>query len=87
MNKTGLQALCLLGFSANRLIAERMLEMSVNTAASEAIDKTREHLDGAIDNIAQVVIGRCWGHEEYSPQYMENLRSALSQLIQMREAV
>jgi tRNA C32,U32 (ribose-2'-O)-methylase TrmJ len=30
MSKTGLQALCLLGFSANRLIAERMLEMSGN---------------------------------------------------------
>lgn len=60
--------------------------MSVRTTADEKGDEAREHIQEAIEDLSEIVIGRCHGADEYSVEYRNKLRGALIGLLDLRDS-
>lgn len=58
--------------------------MSVNTTAKEKINEFRDHLKGAVESLSSVLVDDCWGVDELSDKYKEQLRKAFVQLLEMK---
>lgn len=60
--------------------------MSVRTTADEKRDKAEEHVQEAIECLSEIVIGRCYGADEYNVKYLNKLRGTLIGLLDMRDS-
>ena len=54
--------------------------MGVQTKADENLDKAREAVDIAILALSDIVVNECWGHDEFSEEFQENIEDSFSQL-------
>lgn len=59
--------------------------MSVITPADEKLDGASHHLDTTIQLVSSVVVDRCSGADEYTPENMAKLRRVLNTLLEVRE--
>jgi len=59
--------------------------MSVNTEADDHKDAFLDNLDDAIKNLSCIFVDRCWGHDEYRPEYREKLSNAFEELRRIRD--
>lgn len=60
--------------------------MGVRTTADEKRDKTKEHVQEATECLSEIVIGRCYGTDEYSIEYLNKLRGVLIGLLDIRDS-
>lgn len=58
--------------------------MSVRTTSDEHLDSARGHIHEAIRDLSQIVVERCWGHDEYNAETQRNIRETLVELISLR---
>lgn len=56
--------------------------MSVTTTADEAVDRAREHIEKAREEIGRVMVERrtMWGADEFKPGFIRNLFERLDAL-------
>lgn len=59
--------------------------MGVRTTADEQLDKAAEGVSNAISALGEIVINQCWGHEDYKSDYRETIKTALMDLISIRD--
>ena len=59
--------------------------MSVRTTADEKVAEAKEHVDKALRALNEVIVLRCWGHEEYRPEYREALKDSFEDLLVIRD--
>ena len=55
------------------------------TTADEHRDSARQHIQEAIEDLSQIVIHECWGHDGYRPEYRDALEEALGELLRLRK--
>lgn len=58
--------------------------MGTRTTADERIDDAREHVRLALDSLQDVVVGECWGHDDYAAEFQSNLLGAFHELLTIR---
>jgi len=58
--------------------------MGVITTADERRDSALEHIDDAIKDLADIVVGKVWGYDEYSRDYELKLFKLFSELAGIR---
>ena len=61
--------------------------MSVITTADEKLNSAVDSLNSAIANLSEIVIDRCWGHDDYTTEFKEVLSKSMFDLIQIRDAL
>jgi len=59
--------------------------MGVRTTADERRDKSKEHVNNAIAEIAQIVVDEVYGSEDYTDEYKLTLREVLNELLVIRD--
>lgn len=58
--------------------------MSVRTTADDRLDKASDCMGDAIKALGDIVIEKCWGHDEYRQEYEDTIRSVYIQLVELR---
>lgn len=61
--------------------------MSVTTTADERLADAKTHISTAISCLSDIVIDKCWGVEDFSKLYYEDIRKALYDLIEIRDRI
>lgn len=61
--------------------------MSVVTSADEAIDRAKYNIEQAVNNLSEVVIGKTWGHDDYTDARRKELRKILFELLEIHERI
>jgi hypothetical protein len=61
--------------------------MSVSTAADEYRDDARSHIDRAVQALAKIVVDRCWGADDLTPEVRVSLAALMGRLVEIREAL
>jgi len=61
--------------------------MSVTTSADESKKLAIDSIEVAIRSLANIVIDKQWGHDEYNAAYKKKLREAMNQLIEIEESL
>lgn len=59
--------------------------MSVQTEADEKIDQASRQVQAALTSLNEVVVERCWGHENYTLEYKKKLARAHALLVEARD--
>ena len=59
--------------------------MGVITTADENLEKARENIRLAIQYLSSVLVEECWGHDEYSDEFLETLEGSFDQLRRIRK--
>jgi len=59
--------------------------MSASTTADECIAWAKDDIDSAIRRLSEVVIEKCWGHDEVIETYSETLQEVMFDLIRLRK--
>jgi hypothetical protein len=59
--------------------------MSVRTEADDQLDRTREHVLGAIMALNKILIEECWGHDEYNEAFRNDIQDANIKLLEVRK--
>lgn len=57
----------------------------VTTTADEKLFDAREHIQGAIESLSEIVVGQCWGHDDYNSDTRKKHREVLNELLELRE--
>jgi len=58
--------------------------MSVNTEATEHIEKAKEDVQSAIMHLGKIVIDQCWGADDFIHPYKVIIANCLNELIVIR---
>ena len=58
--------------------------MGVRTTADEKLDEARDSADQALKALNEIVVGECWGHDEWNDEFTQQIHEAHSMLIQIR---
>lgn len=61
--------------------------MSVNTTASECIDKVRENIEEAYKNILIVLNPDTSGNDEYKKEYIDDLHDVAVELLKIKRKI
>lgn len=59
--------------------------MSVTTTADEKLVRIRADIESAVKQLSEIVIGRCWGWEDFSSEYQAKLRVYFNILLDLRD--
>lgn len=54
--------------------------MGFKTTADEKLDKAKENIKDAIENLSEILIHECYGWEEYTSDYQLKLDNAFNAL-------
>ena len=57
----------------------------VMTTADERRDDALSHIYKAIEGLSDIIVRRVWGSDDFSKDYHSKLRSALNDLLDIRE--
>lgn len=58
--------------------------MGVRTAADEKIDRAKESVHTAIEELSTVVVGRIHGYDSFTNTYLEKLSEVFFDLLRIR---
>lgn len=58
--------------------------MSVNTEADKKLRDAKDHIDDAIDDMFEIVMGKVWGWDDFNVSYQMKLRQTLQKLIDVK---
>jgi hypothetical protein len=59
--------------------------MSVTTTADERLDSAIEHMKDAVKNLNDIVIGECWGYDEFKTSFRQEMTEVMMELIRLRK--
>lgn len=59
------------------------LDGIVTTDADKALDRARDSVKTAIDELYGVVMGKTWGHDAWRPEYKDKYRKAFNMLMEV----
>lgn len=58
--------------------------MSVRTTADEKLDAAREAVQTALVALSDIIVDECYGHDEYKPEFRQQLGEAFGALLAVR---
>ena len=58
--------------------------MSVITTADEKLHSAAEHVKAALQDLGEIAINDCWGHDDFSEEYKETIAEVMNDLIAMK---
>ena len=58
--------------------------MGVITTADEKLESAKEHINAAIEDLSEIVVNRCWGHDEYVEEAKDAQKKVFADLLSMR---
>lgn len=61
--------------------------MSVRTTADEKIESARDNISSAVASLAEVIVGRCWGYDEFNDEFNVKMKNAFKTLIELRDTL
>ena len=59
--------------------------MSVRTTADEKVDEARSHVGDAVKCLSEIVIDKCWGHDDFNEEFRKKVKSVFLQLLELQE--
>lgn len=59
--------------------------MSVQTRADDKRDSARQHIADAVQDLAEIFVDECWGHDDYRKEYRANLKEIWLKLMEMKD--
>lgn len=59
--------------------------MSVKTTADEKLDACSFHINEAVQDLKEVLVEECWGHDQYRKEYREMLDRMFMDLMRMKK--
>lgn len=59
----------------------------MKTQADEARESAITNVQSAIENLAEIVVNQCHGHDEFNDAFKQTLALSLQGLIEIREAL
>ena len=59
--------------------------MSVRTTADEKVDSIREHIDGALKDLSEILVDECDGHDEFNESFTDKLDLAFEGFRKMKK--
>jgi len=59
--------------------------MSVQTEADRKLDAAKSNINDAIDNIAEIVVSRLSGSDDFDSDYKSKLLKSFNELLEIRE--
>jgi len=57
----------------------------VTTTSDQKLDSAANNVESAIDDLAQIVIHQCSGHDEYKEIYKNDIEEAFQLLLRVRK--
>ena len=52
----------------------------VTTTADEKLQSAKDHIEAAVKDVAEIVIDKCWGHDDFSPSYRKKINDFFDDL-------
>jgi hypothetical protein len=59
--------------------------MSVTTTADEKLKSARDHVEGAIAALSEIVVDQCWGHDDFNGEFAKQIEESFDLLRQIRK--
>lgn len=57
--------------------------MDYHTMADEKRDSAKAHIQQAVEDLSEIIIRKCYGHDEYNKEYKKKMRAAFLALLDM----
>jgi hypothetical protein len=61
--------------------------MAVQTSADDALDSAKSHVQMALECLSKIVVQRCWGANDFSAEYQQQIAAAFTTLMAVREGL
>lgn len=61
--------------------------MGVVTTADERLKAAKRSLQETIASLSDIVVQKCWGHDEYTPEYRQTLNETFRDLLEVQERI
>ena len=58
--------------------------MSVETEADRQLEVAKQGVADALTALSEIVIGDCWGHDDFTPERKAEIMSAYKKLIKVK---
>ena len=58
--------------------------MSVNTTASDSLEKAKEHIQAATEALAAIVVHDCYGTEDYTEETRDQFKAMFITLLDLK---
>lgn len=59
----------------------------MRTPADEARATATTNIQAAIQNLADIVVSQCHGHDEFTPEFKQTLTSSMNNLMVIRDKI
>ncbi len=59
--------------------------MSVTTTADERLDDAKRGIREAVLSLNEILVGECWGHDQWNEEYRAKMREAYAALLRLRD--
>ena len=59
--------------------------MGVRTEADVHLDTAKDNINKAVTALAEIVVNGCWGSDEYSPEYCNEIEDIFNTLLKIRK--
>lgn len=61
--------------------------MSWNTTADDRLESARQKVQAAIEDLSQICIHQCDGHDDYNTEFKGELHQAFFKLVEVRKMI
>jgi len=59
--------------------------MGVVTSADEHLYEAKENISKAVSELSEIVINKCWGHDDFSEEYKAKIKNTFLTLLELRD--
>ena len=59
--------------------------MSTETEADRMLDKAKDNVQSAIENLSTIIVDKVWGHDDFNKEYKMRIMKSFYDLVDIRE--
>lgn len=59
--------------------------MSVQTTADDHLDSAREHIASALEDLSEIIVKECWGHDDFNEEWRKKIHQTFQDLLKMKK--
>ena len=59
--------------------------MSVQTRAYEHLDSAKKHIRDALEDLSEIVVKECWGHDDFNEEGKEKIYETFQDLLKIKK--
>ena len=60
-------------------------DMSVKTTAAQKVEEAVEHLHAAATALNHITFEKCWGADDFRPEFLARLRHMTNEILEFRD--